>query len=128
MTTYTEPAQLSDFLKFELAPEVQWCRETVTLVSGQNLAAGTVLGKISASGKYTAYDNDAATGEQTAAGILLFATDASGGDKKCVILARGPAILALENIAWGAGVTTQGEKDAAVVDLAAIDIRVRTAV
>jgi hypothetical protein len=126
MTTYTEPAQLSDFLKYELAPEQQFCRATVTIVSGQNLAAGTVVGKISASGKYTAYDNDASTGEQAAAGVLLFAVDASGGDKKGVILARGPAILAINSIAWGAVVTTQGEKDAAVVDLAALNILCRT--
>jgi hypothetical protein len=128
MTTYTEPAQLSDFLKFELAPEVQWCRETVTIASGQNLAAGTVVGKVTVGGKYIAYDNGAVDGSETAAGVLLYAVDASGGDKKGVILARGPAILALENIAWGAGVTTQGEKDAAYVDLAALNIRTRAAV
>ena len=128
MTTYTEPTQLSDFLKFELAPEVQWCRETVTIASGQNLLAGTVVGKVTTGGKYIAYDNGATDGSETAAGVLLFAVDASGGDKKGVILARGPALIDVDNLAWGAGVTTQGEKDAAVVDLAALDIRVRSSV
>lgn len=127
MATYNEPAQLSDFLKYELGPEVQFCREVVTVVSGQNLLAGTVVGKITASGKYTAYDNDAVDGSQTAAGVLLFAVDASGGDKKGVILARGPAVVSLDDIAWGAGVTTQGEKDAAVADLLALNILARNA-
>jgi hypothetical protein len=128
MTTYTEAAQLSDFLKYEEAPEVQFCRETVTVLSGQNLLAGTVLGTVTASGKVKAYDNDAVDGSQTASGILLFAVDASGGDKKGVALVRGPAILATEALAWGAGVTTQGEKDAAVVDLKALNILCRSAI
>ena len=41
-----------------------------------------MVGKITASGKYTAYDNDAVDGSQAAVGILLFDCDASGGDAK----------------------------------------------
>lgn len=62
--------------------------EKVTLISGQNLQAGTVLGKITSSGKYTQQDTGAATGEETAAAILLQATDASDGDTDATIVAR----------------------------------------
>ena len=41
---------LGDLLKYEL--NGNYCRETVTLKSGTNYALGSVLGKITASGKY----------------------------------------------------------------------------
>ena len=72
----------------------QFCREEVTIVSGQDLAAGTVVGKITASGKYAVYDNGAADGTQTAAGVLFDAVDASGGDAAGVITARGAVVNA----------------------------------
>jgi hypothetical protein len=104
-----------------------YSRDNITLISGQNLAAGTVLGKITASGKFTAYDNDAADGSQAAAGILLSATNASAADTSAVAIVRH-AIAVKEGLVWGAAVTTQGEKDAAYVDLKAIGILTRSAV
>lgn len=56
----------------------------ITLLSGQNLARGAVLGKITASGKYTLSASASADGSQTPAVILAEATDASGGDKVTV--------------------------------------------
>ena len=44
-------------------------RETVTLLAGTAYAAGSVLGKITASGKYTLYDNAAADGTQVASAV-----------------------------------------------------------
>ena len=52
----------------------------ITLISGQNLARGAVLGKITASGKYTLSTSGAADGSQTPDCVLAEATDASGGD------------------------------------------------
>jgi hypothetical protein len=43
-------------------------RETITVLSGQNLEAAAVLGKVTASGKYKALDPAASDGSQTAAG------------------------------------------------------------
>ena len=53
----------------------------ITLLSGQNLARGAVLGKITASGKYALSLSGASDGSQTPACILAEATDASSGDK-----------------------------------------------
>jgi hypothetical protein len=62
---------------------------TVTLISGQNLARGAVLGKITASGKYTLSASAAGDGSNTPTAILVDATDASGGDKLCGIYEAG---------------------------------------
>jgi Bacteriophage lambda head decoration protein D len=56
----------------------------ITLISGQNLKRGTLLGKITASGKYTLSLSASADGSQTPSVILLEDTDASGGDKVTV--------------------------------------------
>lgn len=61
----------------------------VTLVSGQNLARGAVLGKITTGGKYTLSLSAAGDGSQTPNAILAEACDASGGDKECLVYIGG---------------------------------------
>lgn len=63
--------------------------ESITLISGQNLTRGTVLGKITASGKYNKSLSAAVDGSQTPAAILAEDCDASGGDKTTVAYFRG---------------------------------------
>lgn len=56
----------------------------VTIASGQGeLAAGTVLGKITETGNYGAYDNTNSDGTETAKLILKEAVDATSADVKC---------------------------------------------
>lgn len=62
--------------------------DKITLVSGQNLKAGTVLGKITASGKYTLHDNAASDGSQAAVAILYQDTDATDGDVPATAVMR----------------------------------------
>ena len=50
MPVLTMPPSLGDLLKYEL--NGNFCRETITLKSGTAYALGSVLGKITASGKY----------------------------------------------------------------------------
>ena len=53
----------------------------VTIVSGAGvLDVGTVLGKITASGKFTAYSNAASNGSEVALGILTEKVDATSRD------------------------------------------------
>ena len=53
----------------------------VTIVTGEGeLAKGTVLGKVTATGKYKAYDNTANDGSETAKLILADAVDATSAD------------------------------------------------
>lgn len=86
MTTLTEGRHAGEFIISEGNGWIS--REGVTIVTGQNLVAGTVLGKITASGKYAAYSNAAADGTEVAAGILFEAVDATAADKSGVMIAR----------------------------------------
>lgn len=63
-------------------------RDKATLVSGQNLGTGTVLGRITASGKYTLHDPAASDGSQNAVAVLLADCNATAGDTTALILAR----------------------------------------
>ena len=62
----TENNRLGDLLKYEL--DKNYCREVVTIASGQNLKMGTVLGI--SNGKYTAAVNCTTIGDVNASGNL----------------------------------------------------------
>lgn len=62
---------------------------SITLISGQDLARGAVLGIITASGKYTLCDTSASDGSEDPVAILAEATDASGGDATTIAYERG---------------------------------------
>ena len=118
MTTKTEGKHAGEFLLSEA--NGQRSRANVTIVSGQNLSAGAVLGKVTASGKYKAYDDGAGTGEQTAVAILLDNVDASLGDVEAAAFVRDCEVNG-EEIAFASGVDEAG----AIVDLASVGIIVR---
>lgn len=90
--------------------------DVVTVVSGQNLKAGEVIGIITASGKATSYDNDAVDGSETAMGVMYDDCDASTADTEATVITR-LAEVSKDKLVWGAGVTLQAEKDAAYTDL-----------
>lgn len=62
-------------------------------ITGGNYAKGTILGKITASGKYTicvpTAEGGTADGSETACAILAEATDSSSADKSAVIYLTG---------------------------------------
>jgi hypothetical protein len=74
--------------------------------------------------KFKAYDPTATTGEQVAAAILCFDTDASAADTKCAAIVRH-AILGKGGLTWGAGVTTAQHKTDAYLALKARGIQSR---
>ena len=61
-----------------------------TIASGENLTAGAVLGRITASGQYKQVDITAADGTETAVCVLAQDTDASGGAlaARCIVAGR----------------------------------------
>lgn len=87
MTTFTENAGNAAFILTEA--NGQRSRENGTLVSGQNLAAGTVL-MDNGAGKLTALTASGTASELdgAAAGILINATDATLGDVGVSYIAR----------------------------------------
>ena len=123
MPVLTKVPTLGDLLKFEL--NANYCRETVTLKAGTNYALGSVLGKITASGKYRLSPAAQVVGDEgaeTAVAVLIEAVDATGGDKTSLIVARGPAIVAKLALVFDASVDQPAEKDAKHAQLAAAGV------
>jgi hypothetical protein len=125
MPTYTETNRIGDVLKREF--DALHNRESVTLISGQNLLCGAVLGRITASGKWTLHAAAAVDGSQNAAGVLLFDTNASAGDRPAVILARGPAVVADGALIFAGGISAPN-RATAITALAALGIIARRTV
>lgn len=105
---------------------------TVNLAAGATLAFGTVLAKVTSTGKYLVQDASLATGAGLDNCVMLVGTDelnlgatfATTTDKKVLVLARGPAKVAKGKLTFGAGTDTDAEKLAVYNDLAAKGILV----
>jgi hypothetical protein len=97
-------------------------RDTIVLASGNGiLLPGTVLGKITASGKYKQYTPGAADGTQNAAGVLYGYHDTTSADQAAVAIVRQAEVWTAR-LQWGAAVTTQPQKDTATAALLALGV------
>ena len=79
-------------------------------VSGGKYARGTILGKITASGKCTICTSAATEGAKDAYAILAEAVDTSEKDKQAVVYLTGEFNAAALTV--GSGLTVDGLKDA----------------
>jgi hypothetical protein len=119
----TEGQYAAEFILAECPGTISRDSVTVTVAAATTLAPGTVLGQISASGKYVPYDDAASDGRETAAGILYAeAANAAGApaDQDAVIVNFAAEVRA-DDLAWAEGV----DEDAGTADLAALGIKVR---
>lgn len=122
-TVFTEGNNPGDWLKWE--DDGQYSRETVTLIAGAgDLKTGTVLGKITASGKYAQFDQDENDGTEAAAGVLLLDTDASGSDDVEAAIIRRQAVVSQNGLTWPDDISG-GEQTTAEAQLVALGILVR---
>lgn len=122
----SENPRLTNWLKREMWAEQGYCRLAVVAneAAATTYKTGTVLGKVTASGKYVQYDNAATTGEEVAAGVVIEEAELEAGvDKTVLVLVKGPAIAADGGLVFKDG-TVQGDKDAAYADLEAAGINV----
>lgn len=100
-------------------------REQIVIASGSGvLKPGTVLGKVTASGKYAPYNPTLTDGTETAAAILWEGCDATSADVRRTATARDTEVHA-DVLVWGAGVTTDQHKTDALADLAGAGIIAR---
>jgi Bacteriophage lambda head decoration protein D len=83
--------------------------EKVTLLSGQNLTRGALLGKITASGKYVLSLSASSDGSQTPSRVLVDDVDASAGDKEALAYRRGDFLD--KGMTFGTGHTAASVKD-----------------
>lgn len=99
-------------------------REEITVLTGENLDVGAVLGKVTASGKYLQFDPAATAGEGDAvAGILFDAVDATAADVKGVAIVRDAEVNGGE-LVYLDGISAP-DKTAAIAALAALGIIIR---
>lgn len=126
MSVLTEGSYLSDWLREER--ENSFSRDQITLLAGSGaLVTGTVLGKITASGKFVPLDLDASDGSQTAAGILVAdVTVESGVDADGVAVVRDAGINS-DGLTWPAGASA-GDKTTALATLLTLGIVAREGV
>ncbi|WP_265045273.1 MULTISPECIES: head decoration protein [unclassified Wolbachia] len=122
MTSITETNNLGDLLKYEVYRD--YTREEITVVKGQNLKLGTVVG----------YDKDnmikiinptATDGTQTAIGVITSDVNATE-TTKAVIITR-IAMLADHAVVWPANITEE-QKAAAIKQLEARGVIIRKGV
>jgi len=120
MSSITEAGHAGGFIVSEANGNRS--REQVTILSGEVLEAGAVLGKITSGGKYVKYDNDGTDdGRRVAFAILYDAVDASDGDVEATIIARDAEVNG-EELVW----QSSDEVEAGIADLLAVGIIVRS--
>lgn len=95
--------------------------EAGTLGAG-TLSSGTVVGKITATGRYVQLAPAASDGSEVAAALLLGGLDAAAGDENGVFVVHGEALDAF--LVWPDGITA-AEKAAARAQLKAAGIYVK---
>lgn len=125
MSVLAEPLNLGDLLKYE-APNL-YSRDRVSVASGQNLPLGTVVGIVTATGKYKQIDPSAEDGTQVAAGVLLQACDATLIDRDDGLVVARHAIVSDHALQWPEAITA-AEKASAIAQLKALGVLVRQGV
>lgn len=120
MTILTEGPHTADFIISE--GRNHYSRDQITVDTGV-LVAGTVLGKITATGKFVILAPAAVDGSQNAAGFLIYGCDAVAADQVVAGLTRHAQVNGLK-ITWPAGITNP-QKATATAALAALGIVIR---
>lgn len=111
----TEARRTGEFLLSESSGTRS--REEVTIdLSAAAMVAGTVVSKLTATGKYVAYDDVGTDGSEVAAGILYAPVADSAADQKAVVLVRDCEV---------AGIRLTGSNANAVADLKLLGVIVR---
>lgn len=118
----TKAKNLGDLLKFE-APNL-YSRERTTVVAGQTLELGAVVGTVTATGKTTRFDPEATDGSQVPTGVLLADCDASLIDRDDGLIAARHAIVADGTLIWPVGIAP-ADKAAAIATLKALGVLIR---
>ncbi|MEL6960383.1 MAG: head decoration protein [Pseudomonadota bacterium] len=114
MNTLTEGTTPGDWLLTEA--DDRYSRDYVTIAAGADLASGTVLGQITASGEYAPAGNGAADGTETAVAVLLNDAKAATAAVKAVVIARH-ARVRRGGLTFDASHDTEAKRSAAMQQL-----------
>ena len=124
-TIFTEGMNLGDLLKYE-APNL-YSRDRVTVLAGQTLPLGAVVGMVTATAKVKQIDPSATDGSQYAAGVLMQKCDAHLADRDDGLMVARHAIVADHALQWPTGITT-AEQHTAMAQLKALGVLFRQGV
>ena len=106
MATLNEGKHTGEFILSEA--DEMYSRDEVTIAAAAGaMVPGTLVGKITASGKYKEYNNSNSDGTEVAAGILYRAVPDLGSDQKAVVITRHCEVIASELT----GLDTPGRAD-----------------
>jgi hypothetical protein len=114
-----EGKYLSDLLKWEL--DKNYCRETVTVASGQNLKLGEIVGMKTADDQVksvyliTGSQEETLDGSEIAIGVMLQDVDATSGSQKALMVTR--AAIVADNCIIFPTEATDAQKKEIVADL-----------
>jgi hypothetical protein len=112
MSILTSNPRLVEFVLSEASGNRS--RENITVVqTGVEIKSGTVLGKITASGKYAPYNNGASDGTEVATGVLYNWLPAKTGDSDAVGFVRDCEVVRSRLT----GLDANGEADLAAKDV-----------
>jgi hypothetical protein len=117
----TEGKHNFEFLLSEANGQLSREQVTVTVAGATALPAGAVLGKLTATGKYVAYDDVGSDGSEIAAAVLCNDCPATNGDYKRTIIARNAEVIAAMLTQVGTGALNAN----GVADLKTVGIIVR---
>ena len=122
----TENFRFSNLVKKELWADLAYCREVVTFNgSAGDLVIGTVLGKVTADGKYKVAVETAVDGSEVADAILIEdVTVAATTDTQVLVLVRGPAFVGKEALVFDASFDDDTKINTAIAQLEAKGILV----
>lgn len=109
--------------EYIVGEEQDYRSRDVAIITGGKYAPGTVLGKITASGKLTQLAPAASDGSQTAVAVLYQGCDASTKDQRRTVHSRNCSVNG-NLLIYPAGATAN-QKQAAVNQLTALGIIVR---
>ena len=132
----TEPKRLSDLVKDEYKPTTGYCRKQVVVneAAAETYVMGTVLGKITATGKYIRAIETAIDGSEVAAAIFIGVPAGDFGidgdipittDTNVTTLIQGPLIVGLDALVLDATYDNATKIDQAVSELEALGIVVQ---
>lgn len=128
---FSEQKVIGDWLKSETHSPFEFSRDNVTLLSNgstvQALLSGTILGKVTASGKFVILAPGASDGSQTAVAVLCFDVSVPAtGDLVAPAITRD-AIVSDTQVVFPGGASSP-QKVTAITNLALVGIIARRTV
>lgn len=125
--TLTNHLRAGGFIQSEANPSRS--RDKITVVGGTgnagSLLAGTVLGKVTSSGKYLPSPDTGADGSETAVAVLFDDVDATDGDVIATVVSRDAEVRAAD-LLYDVSVDDDTKKATKATQLAAVGIIVRS--